>query len=129
MEQSEYLIDSNVIIDYLSNKLPLSGMDFMHEIVDNVPNISVITKIEVLGFSAPREYQQLLFNFMNDASIYNLTDPIVEATIEIRKKHKTKLPDAIIAATAVKYNHILLTRNITDFKNIGDLQVVDLHSL
>ena len=104
-------------------------MNLMNTIVNNVPNISVITKIEVLGFSAPKVYQQLLVNFMNDATLYNLTDPIVQSTIELRKKYRAKLPDAIIAATAMEYNHILLTRNITDFKNITGLQVVDPHSL
>ena len=53
MEQSQYLIDTNAIIDYLGQKLPSAGMEFMNPIIDSVPNISVISKIEVLGFQAP----------------------------------------------------------------------------
>lgn len=53
MERSMYLMDTNSVIDYLGNKLPATGMDFMNGIMDAVPNISVITKIEVLGFNAP----------------------------------------------------------------------------
>ncbi|MEK6615315.1 MAG: hypothetical protein AABZ32_04270 [Bacteroidota bacterium] len=45
MEQPQYLIDSNAVIDYLGKKLPASGMDFMNVVVDAVPNVSVITKI------------------------------------------------------------------------------------
>ncbi len=52
MEQPQYLIDTNAIIDYLGKNLPPHGMDFMSDIIDNVPNVSVITKIEVLGFNA-----------------------------------------------------------------------------
>ena len=47
----EYQIDSNIIIDYLDNKIPAKGMELVNEIVDATPNISVITKIEVLRFN------------------------------------------------------------------------------
>jgi hypothetical protein len=69
MEKPQYLIDTNAVIDFLGKKLPSTGMDFMNRIVDAVPNISVITKIEVLGFNAPDEHSQLLTNFMDDAIV------------------------------------------------------------
>jgi predicted nucleic acid-binding protein len=103
-------------------------MDFMNAVIDDVPNVSVITKIEVLGFNAPLEHYQLLSNFINDATVVNLTDEIVDLTINIRKKHRTKLPDAIIAATAMGHNLILITRNISDFKDIEGLELIDAHS-
>jgi predicted nucleic acid-binding protein len=40
-----------------------------------------------------------------------------------------RLPDAIIAATALVYDLVLISRNISDFKNIDGLQVIDPHSL
>jgi predicted nucleic acid-binding protein len=129
MEQPNYLIDTNAVIDYLGKKLPTSGMEFLGSIFDVVPNISVVTKIEVLGFTAPDEHYRLLTNFMNDAVILWLTSTIVDICIEIRKKHKTKLPDAIIAATALAYNYVLISRNISDFKNIKGLQVIDPHTI
>lgn len=48
-----HLIDSNAVIDYLSGKLPLNGMAFMDGLVNAIPQVSVITKIEVLGYNAP----------------------------------------------------------------------------
>lgn len=129
MEQPQYLIDTNAVIDYLGKKLPATGMEFMNIIIDAVPNVSVITKIEVLGFNTSDEHYQLLTNFMNDATILDLTDNVVKASIDIRKKHKTKLPDAIIAATAIVYDLMLISRNTADFKNIEGLKVVDPHSL
>jgi hypothetical protein len=45
----QYLIDSNAVIDYLSGKLPKKGKLFMDKVINDTPNISVITKIEVLG--------------------------------------------------------------------------------
>jgi len=129
MEQSQYLIDTNAVIDYLGKKLPSAGMEFMDRIIDIVPNVSVITKIEVLGFNAPDIHYQLLTNFMDDATVLDLTGNIVDVSIDIRKKYKAKLPDAIIAATALVYDLILISRNISDFKNIRGLKVVDAHSL
>jgi len=129
MEQTQYLIDTNAVIDYLGNKLPAAGIDFMTGIIDAIPNLSVVTKIEVLGFNAPEEDYQLLTNFMNDATVLDLTSNIVDLTIKIRKEYKTKLPDAIIAATALAYDLILISRNISDFKDIDGLKVIDPHRL
>jgi predicted nucleic acid-binding protein len=129
MEQPQYLIDTNIVIDYLGKKIPFSGLNFMNDTIDNIPKVSVISKIELLSFNAPAEQYQLLTDFMNDAMIIELTNKIVDATIEIRKKHKTKLPDAIIAATALVYNLTIISRNISDFKNIDGLKFVNPHSL
>ncbi len=129
MEQPQYLIDTNAVIDYLGSKIPASGMDFMNTVIDAVPNVSVVTKIEVLGFNAPEQHYKTLSDFINDATVLDLTNNVVEASIAIRKKHKTKLPDAIISATAIVYDLVLISRNTSDFKNIDGLKVIDPHSL
>lgn len=66
---------------------------------------------------------------MEDATVLDLTNNVVDVCIDIRKKIKTKLPDAIIAATALVYDLNLITHNISDFKQIKGLTVVDPHSL
>jgi predicted nucleic acid-binding protein len=129
MEQPQYLIDTNAVIDYLSNKLPGTAMDFMHTVIDAVPNVSIVTKIEVLGFNASEQHYKTLSNFISDATVLDLTNNVVEMSIEIRKKHRTKFPDAIIAATALVYDLVLISRNISDFKNINELKVIDPHRL
>jgi len=129
MEQPQYLIDTNVVIDYLGQNLPAVGKAFMDEVIDAVPKVSVVTKIEVLGFNAPENHYQLLVDFMDDSAVLDLSSAIVDASIEVRKKHKTKLPDAIIAATALVYDLVLISRNTSDFKNIQGLKVIDPHLL
>jgi hypothetical protein len=62
----QYLIDSNAVIDYLSGKISEKGKLLMDTVVNNVPNISVITKIEVLGFKTTDKANRLLKSFMND---------------------------------------------------------------
>lgn len=129
MEQFQYLIDTNSVIDYLGGKLPISGTAFMDLVIDAHPNISVITKIEVLGFKATAEVDMLLTSFMNDARVLDLSNSVVEASIQIRKKSKIKLPDAIIAATALVNGFTLISRNVSDFRNIEGLKVIDPHNL
>ena len=129
MEQPKYLIDTNAVIDYLGCKFPDLGMEFMHTIMDAVPNVSVITKIEMLGFNTPEQHYKTLLDFINDASVLDLTLNVVESTIEIRKTYKTKLPDAIIAATALAYGYTLITNNEKDFNGLNGLKVLNPHKL
>jgi hypothetical protein len=44
MEQQQYLIDTNVVIDYLAEMLPASAMAFMNNVIDVMPLMSVVTK-------------------------------------------------------------------------------------
>lgn len=129
MEQPQYLIDTNVVIDYLGNKLPVTSMEFINGLIDNSPIISIVTKIEILSFNASKEHYKVLCDFITDATVLDLTGNVVDTCIEIRKKHKTKLPDAIIAATALVYDLILISRNTSDFKNIDDLTVTNPHTM
>ncbi|MBC7641043.1 MAG: type II toxin-antitoxin system VapC family toxin [Flavobacterium sp.] len=101
----------------------------MTSIIDEVPKISVITKIEVLGYNTPENHYQFLVNFMNDSVILELSNNVVDACIAIRKKHKIKLPDAIIAATALVYGLTIVTRNISDFKNIEGIVAINPHQI
>jgi predicted nucleic acid-binding protein len=120
-----YLIDSNVVIGYLDNKLPESGMKFMHAIVDETPNISVVTKIEVLRFNTSDVVYKTLQDFVSESIVFEINDQVVDKTIAICKGHRIKLPDAIIAATAIVGDLMLITRNTSDFKNITELELLD----
>ena len=61
--------------------------------------------------------------------IYDLKKEIVEQTIILRQNFKIKTPDAIVAATALVHNRKLITRNISDFKNIPGLTIIDPYNL
>jgi len=128
MEQ-QYLIDSNAVIDYLAGKLPEKGMEFLNIVVNQTPIVSVITKIEVLGFPGNKETQNLLESFFTDSNIINLSDDIVNKTIELRKLNKIKTPDAIIAATAQIYSLIIITRNTKDFETIEGIGLDNPYNL
>lgn len=125
----QYLIDSNALIDYLSGSLPNAGKAFMDQVINAIPFVSVISKIEVLGYKSTEEASILLSGFLNDSIVINLQDEIVDKTIEIRKEYKIKTPDAIIAATAITCKFILISRNEKDFKNIQHLSLLNPHKI
>jgi predicted nucleic acid-binding protein len=117
-----YLIDTNAILDYMGNKLPDNAMDALSRIIDDEINLSVINKIELLGFS---KADQNLEDFVTNSNVHSLDEDIVGKTIEIRRFFKIKLPDAVIAATAINHNLTLITSNIKDFKDIPALNLLN----
>lgn len=126
----KFIIDSNVIIDFASSRLPQNGSDFVEQIFNTDFIISVVVKIEVLGFDGLNDKMLALEEFVNSASILPLDDAITKQTILLRKNYKKlKLGDSIIAATALVYNLTIITRNISDFKNIDELKTIDPHNL
>jgi predicted nucleic acid-binding protein len=96
-------------------------MEIVSELVRKTPNISVISQIEVLRFNDTPENEAILEEFINISKIYPLSNIVVERTIKLCKQTKIKLPDAIIAATALIEDFTLVTRNINDFIKIPDL--------
>lgn len=60
-----YLIDSNVIIDYLANKIPEEKKEVLNQIIDLVPNISILSQIEILGYNTSKENQNILSEFIS----------------------------------------------------------------
>ena len=113
-------MDTNSVLDYMGNKLPENARMIIAKIIDSEINLSVINKMELLGF---KQVEQDLLDFVESSIIYPLDDDVVERTIQIRKYNRIKLPDAIIAATALQNDLILVTNNATDFKNIKDPEI------
>lgn len=125
----KYLWDTNTVIYYLQQQFPPPAETFVDILLkESVPAISAITEIELLCWKTSSEKDiQILHSFINEAWVYELEREIKFKTAEIRKAFKIKLPDAIIAATAVSNDLILLTRNTNDFKAIEGLKLVNPH--
>ena len=120
-----YLLDTNVIIEYLSDMLPAEASLAVRKLP---VYISVVTKMEILGWykvNAPTLQQ--LEKFINQAYVVEINNSVVSNTIYIRQQHKIKLPDAIIAATAIATSSGLVTHNTKDFREIANLKLFDSH--
>ncbi|MEM9886105.1 MAG: type II toxin-antitoxin system VapC family toxin [Bacteroidota bacterium] len=123
---SKYLLDSNIAVYLMNGTLKGDEHPDLVSAIQDVPCISVISRMELLGWTPPTEEEaDQIRDFVNHAIEYNLTEDIILRTIEIRKSKRIKLPDAIIAATALSNDLILLTRNTSDFKGIPDLICVN----
>lgn len=124
---AKYLIDTNAIIDFFNGKLPSQGRQLLSTIE---PAISIITRIELFSSSNINQQElQQLQRFVDIALIHSINLQVAIETIEIRKKYKIKLPDAIIAATAIVYNLKLVTRNVSDFDKISNLELINPYTL
>jgi predicted nucleic acid-binding protein len=123
----KYLWDTNTAIYYLQQQFSLPAEKFMDEVTkESPPCISVITEIELLCWkTATPQDLAILHGFIQNAVVIELERPVKLKTADIRRNHKIKLPDAIIAATAVAYDLILITHNVADFKNIESIHVID----
>jgi predicted nucleic acid-binding protein len=80
----------------------------------------------LLGFSV---VEQELIDFVSLSNIYTLNNAVADKTIELRSKYKIKLPDAIIAATAIINQLDLISHNAKDFEKIIELKYIDSHSI
>jgi predicted nucleic acid-binding protein len=103
----EYLLDTNVALYLLkgrqSSPLPV-GRYF----------VSIITEIELLSYSGLTvEEEASIYRFLGQVSIVGITTEIKQATIELRKNNRLKLPDSIISATSQYIDSILLTNDTT----------------
>ena len=122
MEQ--YLIDTNVVSAYFSNSIPLVFVQFMDDVINAVPNISIITQIELLCWQTDDATMQKVGDFISESNVLPIESDVISNCVNIRKHKKMKTPDAIIAATAIANGYKLLTNNKVDFTNIKGLKII-----
>jgi predicted nucleic acid-binding protein len=87
--------------------------------------VSVMTRIEVLGYPQTAEQLQQatrLLSYFDEISLHEL---IVQHTIRLRQQSRIRLPDALIAATALYFGLPLVTRNTQDFRAIEGLIILN----
>jgi predicted nucleic acid-binding protein len=68
-------------------------------------------------------------NFIDDSVVFDLDRDVIFQCVLLRRKRKIKTPDAIIAATALCNNFVLVTNNTRDFNHIKALKVIDPNGL
>ena len=117
MNGIDYMADTNALI-YL-----LSGDSCMKSYLANYIGLSVISEIELLSFPGITSFEeQQIRSFIKDCTVLFLTENVKNKTIALRRSYKIKLPDAIIAATAIENNLQLITAD-KGFKQIAELDL------
>lgn len=126
---STYLIDTSAYSKYLSGLLSPDNLDLMAEIVETNPVISIITRIECLSWvTGSKEVEIKVREFITEANVETLNESIILQTVRLRRHYKSvKLPDALIAATAIVNDFTLLSTNDSDFEKITGLKYRSLN--
>ena len=115
-----WLADSNILIR------AASAQDHpLQEWVQNqLPAISIVTRIEVLGFHRLRPDEDVLLRVLLSAfDEYPISSQTAALAIDLRRQRKMTLGDALIAATCLEHGLKLATRNTSDFEWIAGLTV------
>ena len=112
----KFLVDSNIIIYHLNQNS--IATDFLRANYEQIA-ISQITFIEVLSFDFSEEIEKDIKELLLTFKIIDVTNEIANQAIENRKIKKIKIPDNIIASTAMVYNLTLVTRNVKDFNKLN----------
>lgn len=124
-----WLLDSNVWIEgaagiaYAKNALAKA-------VVADWCGYSAISRLEVFGFPgltvADQNGLQVLLSQFHEISV---SGEVIDEAIRLRRQVRIKIPDAIIAATALVEKAELVTRNVADFRRVPGLAVIDSATL
>lgn len=108
------LVDSDVLVDHLRGHRRLAaGGDELH--------VSAITRAELFAGRGTEERRiRRLLEPMTDIPV---DVAIAERAGRLRRGSARRLPDALIAATALEHRLTLVTRNTRDFEGIRSLRL------
>ena len=104
------VLDTNILVDYLAGSRPADEELRRYD----RPAISTITWIEVMVGARPGE-DDTLRGFLARFDQIPVDAAVAEAAVDIRRRHRIRLPDAIIWAAARTRDALLVTRNERDF--------------
>lgn len=112
---ADYLVDTDVLVDHLRGASELTV-----RLRDRL-SYSIITRAEL--FAGRREAEDDVKRLLDGLSEVPLTRSIAEDAGRIRRATGVRLPDALIAATAIEHGLRLVTRNRKDYERIPKLKL------
>ena len=118
MTGTDFLADTNAILYFLS------GHKCMAAYASSSFAFSIISEMELLSWSKltdPEEKRSR--DFLSECAPVSISENVKETTIRLRKKYNIKLPDAVIAASAIESGLPLLSADI-GFEKIQELKFV-----
>src|SRR4029453_6543530 len=105
------LLDSDILLDFLDGYASAAReIARSHELC-----ISVISWMEFMAGARTEADEDIRRAFLAHFRVVPLAPRVAEETVALRRKHRLKLPDAIIWASAITENCLLVSRNKKDF--------------
>jgi hypothetical protein len=105
------VLDTNILVDFLRG-IPQAKQEIERY---EEAHISLITWIEILVGAEDEEEAEQLRAFMRRFVLEQIDPTTAERAVDLRRRHRMRLPDAVIWATALELGYILVTRNTRDF--------------
>lgn len=120
------LIDTNALIGYLDSSASPTFVANVEQALGAGSVVSVITTMELLGWRGhSAQSRRDAENLLRGMDEIGLAREVVDEVIKLRSVLAIKLPDAIIAASALIDGLPLMTRNTADFAAIPGLRLLD----
>jgi len=108
------LLDSDVLVDHLRGRRRIvADGDELH--------VSAVTRAAL--FSGRGTEERRVRRLLESMTSIPVDDAIAERAGRLRRGATRRLPDALIAATALEHKLTLVTRNVRDFEGIRGLRV------
>lgn len=119
-------MDTSAVIKYLNKSFPQNGLSFIDGFIGQDCTISFISEIELQVWQPANPNNLIVYkNFVAAAHIVQINATIIAETINIKKNHRLKIADAIIAATAIALNQTLVGDNDSDFSKVPSLNYIN----
>lgn len=121
-----FVFDSNILIYHINGQLSSTAALRLYDYFEKPAYISTISVMEVLSWPGHSVESLAKTNaFLEIFEEIGINADIKMAAIKTRQNHRLKLPDAIIAATALHLRLTLITRNMKDFKQVNGLALLN----
>ena len=119
-----YFYDTNIFIYYLAGDETASEFFTSTFLNNNHVVTSPIVRIELLSFSGLSDREaEVIEDLLSQFDSIPISRKVENQTIALKRFGKIKLPDAVIAATTLCQQAVLVTRNVRDFKGIAELKL------
>ena len=116
MSGNKYLLDTNIILYILAGDRTIAEYLHLKKLY-----ASIISEIELLGFKRLTKKEEAeISDFLSQFRIIYIDDSIKREAVALRKQYQLKLPDCIIAATAISLNLTFITAD-KQFKQVNNL--------
>ncbi len=110
---ADFLVDTDVFVDHLRGARRFDPRS--HRV-----NYSVVTRAELFAGNSGSEAVSIILSPFRELDVDR---PVAERAGRLRREIGIRLPDALIAATAIEHKLSLFTRNRSDFEKVRGLRI------